>query len=119
MARTSSLWMGPRSSIGRPSTSMMRPRVPSPTGTEMGAPELATSMPRRRPSDEPMAMVLQFPRDTIPTIYDALKLVDTSSAFAEAGLTFEVQKQLGDGVDQNIENGRGSCREQVGQYVEL
>ncbi|NYT59891.1 F0F1 ATP synthase subunit beta [Alcaligenaceae bacterium] len=48
---------------------------------------------------------IQFPRDTIPKIYDALKLVDTSSAFAEAGLTFEVQQQLGDGVVRTIAMG--------------
>ena len=48
---------------------------------------------------------IQFPRDSIPKIYDALKLVDTSSAFAEAGLTFEVQQQLGDGVVRTIAMG--------------
>ncbi|NYT85051.1 F0F1 ATP synthase subunit beta [Pollutimonas harenae] len=48
---------------------------------------------------------IQFPRDTIPKIYDALKLVDTSSAFAEAGLTFEVQQQLGDGIVRTIAMG--------------
>src|SRR3546814_3313354 len=48
---------------------------------------------------------IQFPRDRIPKIYDALKLVDTSSGFAEAGLTFEVQQQLGDGVVRTIAMG--------------
>ena len=48
---------------------------------------------------------IQFPRDTIPKIYDALKLVDTSSDFAEAGLTFEVQQQLGDGIVRTIAMG--------------
>ncbi len=48
---------------------------------------------------------IQFPRDSIPKIYDALKLVDESSAFAEAGLTFEVQQQLGDGVVRTIAMG--------------
>ncbi|SHH49760.1 F0F1 ATP synthase subunit beta [Pollutimonas bauzanensis] len=48
---------------------------------------------------------IQFPRDSIPKIYDALKLVDDSSAFAEAGLTFEVQQQLGDGVVRTIAMG--------------
>ena len=48
--------IGPPSSIGRPSTSMMRPSVPMPTGTEIGAPVLVTFMPRRRPSEEPSAM---------------------------------------------------------------
>ena len=37
MARFSSCLISPASSIGRPSTSMMRPRVPVPTGTEIGA----------------------------------------------------------------------------------
>ncbi len=44
---------GPFSSIGRPSTSMMRPSVFAPTGTEIGAPVLTTFMPRRSPSEEP------------------------------------------------------------------
>ncbi|HEY9281161.1 MAG TPA: F0F1 ATP synthase subunit beta [Eoetvoesiella sp.] len=48
---------------------------------------------------------IQFPRDSIPKIYDALTLADESSAFAEAGLTFEVQQQLGDGVVRTIAMG--------------
>jgi F-type H+-transporting ATPase subunit beta len=48
---------------------------------------------------------IQFPRDSIPNIYDALRLADDSSAFAEAGLTFEVQQQLGDGVVRTIAMG--------------
>src|SRR5690554_1156228 len=48
---------------------------------------------------------IQFPRDSIPNIYDALKLVDESSEFAEAGLTFEVQQQLGDGIVRTIAMG--------------
>jgi len=48
---------------------------------------------------------IQFPRDSIPKIYDALKLADDSSKFAEAGLTFEVQQQLGDGVVRTIAMG--------------
>jgi len=48
---------------------------------------------------------IQFPRDSIPNIYDALQLADESSAFAEAGLTFEVQQQLGDGVVRTIAMG--------------
>jgi F-type H+-transporting ATPase subunit beta len=48
---------------------------------------------------------IQFPRDSIPKIYDALTLVDESSAFAEKGLTFEVQQQLGDGVVRTIAMG--------------
>ena len=45
---------------------------------------------------------IQFPRDQMPHIFEALKLTDTSSAFAEEGLTFEVQQQLGDGVVRTI-----------------
>ncbi|MFA7437262.1 F0F1 ATP synthase subunit beta [Castellaniella sp.] len=48
---------------------------------------------------------IQFPRDSIPNIYDALTLADESSDFAEKGLTFEVQQQLGDGVVRTIAMG--------------
>ncbi len=48
---------------------------------------------------------IQFPRDTIPNIYDALMLDDDSSEFAESGLTFEVQQQLGDGIVRTIAMG--------------
>ena len=61
MPRRSSDWIGPRSSIGRPSTSMTRPSTPGPTGTEIAAPVLRTFMPRCRPSDEPSAMVRTTP----------------------------------------------------------
>jgi hypothetical protein len=52
---------GPRSSMGLPSTSMMRPSVALPTGTVMGLPVLLTMTPRFRPSDEPSAMVRTTP----------------------------------------------------------
>jgi F-type H+-transporting ATPase subunit beta len=45
---------------------------------------------------------IQFPRDAMPHIYEALTLSDDTSAFAEKGLTFEVQQQLGDGVVRTI-----------------
>ncbi|ARP93257.1 F0F1 ATP synthase subunit beta [Bordetella genomosp. 13] len=45
---------------------------------------------------------IQFPRDQMPKIYEALKLADEGSSFAEPGLTFEVQQQLGDGVVRTI-----------------
>ena len=45
---------------------------------------------------------IQFPRDAMPKIYNALKLQDTNSEFAEKGLTFEVQQQLGDGIVRTI-----------------
>jgi len=41
---------------------------------------------------------VEFPRDAIPGIYDALKIPD-------AGLTLEVQQQLGDGVVRTIAMG--------------
>ncbi len=42
---------------------------------------------------------IEFPRDGMPKVYDALKLVDTAEGgLAEKGLTFEVEQQLGDGV---------------------
>ena len=45
---------------------------------------------------------IQFPRDHMPHIYEALTLQDETSPFAEKGLTFEVQQQLGDGVVRTI-----------------
>jgi F-type H+-transporting ATPase subunit beta len=41
---------------------------------------------------------VEFPREAMPNIYDALVLADTGKSFAESGLTFEVEQQLGDGV---------------------
>jgi F-type H+-transporting ATPase subunit beta len=49
---------------------------------------------------------IQFPRDGMPKVYDALVLEESSEAsFAEKGLTFEVQQQLGDGVVRTIAMG--------------
>lgn len=45
---------------------------------------------------------IQFPRDNMPKIYEALTLVAEGSSFAEKGLTLEVQQQLGDGVVRTI-----------------
>ncbi len=47
---------------------------------------------------------IEFPRDQMPKVYDALRL-DDAGLFAEAGLTFEVQQQLGDGVVRTIAMG--------------
>jgi F-type H+-transporting ATPase subunit beta len=42
---------------------------------------------------------IQFPRDQMPHVYDALVLEEPGdSGFSEKGLTFEVEQQLGDGV---------------------
>jgi F-type H+/Na+-transporting ATPase subunit beta len=48
---------------------------------------------------------IQFPRDSMPKVYDALALADAGGGFAEDGLTFEVQQQLGDGVVRTIAMG--------------
>src|SRR5512132_726041 len=46
---------------------------------------------------------VEFPRDGMPRIYDALILeTDVSNTLVEQGLTFEVQQQLGDGVVRTI-----------------
>jgi len=47
---------------------------------------------------------IQFPRDAMPKVYDALLLDETDSANdrVEQGLTFEVQQQLGDGIVRTI-----------------
>ena len=41
---------------------------------------------------------VEFPRDSIPKVYEALKLVDKD-------ITLEVQQQLGDGVVRTIAMG--------------
>lgn len=49
---------------------------------------------------------IQFPRDNMPKVYDALVLEkDDTNTLAEQGLTFEVQQQLGDGVVRTIAMG--------------
>lgn len=49
---------------------------------------------------------IQFPRDAMPKVYEALKLdASEENALVEAGLTFEVQQQLGDGVVRTIAMG--------------
>ena len=45
---------------------------------------------------------IQFPRGHMPKVYDALILDDADMGNAEAGLTFEVQQQIGDGVVRTI-----------------
>jgi len=51
---------------------------------------------------------IEFPRESMPGIYEALVLTDTGEAgLAEKGLTFEVEQQLGDGVVRCISMGSG------------
>jgi F-type H+-transporting ATPase subunit beta len=42
---------------------------------------------------------VEFPRDAVPRVYDALKIADAD------GLTLEVQQQLGDGIVRTIAMG--------------
>jgi len=49
---------------------------------------------------------IEFPRDQMPEIYDALVLeADPTNTLVEQGLTFEVQQQLGDGIVRTIAMG--------------
>ncbi|MBI5919834.1 MAG: F0F1 ATP synthase subunit beta [Nitrosomonadales bacterium] len=45
---------------------------------------------------------VEFPRDAIPKVYDALLVQDDASSVGEKGLTLEVQQQIGDGVVRTI-----------------
>ena len=46
---------------------------------------------------------IQFPREHMPHVYDALQLVEEQgNAIVEKGLTFEVEQQLGDGIVRTI-----------------
>jgi len=45
---------------------------------------------------------IEFPRDAMPRIYDALVLEASDNKLAEKGLTFEVEQQLGDGIVRTI-----------------
>ena len=47
---------------------------------------------------------VEFPRDQMPKVYDAL-IIDEADSTAEAGLTLEVQQQLGDGIVRTIAMG--------------
>jgi len=47
---------------------------------------------------------VEFPRDNMPKVFDAL-IIDDASSQAEAGLTLEVQQQLGDGIVRTIAMG--------------
>lgn len=47
---------------------------------------------------------VEFPRDQMPKVYDAL-ILDEETSTVEAGLTLEVQQQLGDGVVRAIAMG--------------
>ncbi len=48
---------------------------------------------------------VEFPRDQMPKVYDALKVVADATSVAEKDLTLEVQQQIGDGVVRTIAMG--------------
>jgi F-type H+-transporting ATPase subunit beta len=49
---------------------------------------------------------VEFPRDAMPHVYDALVLEqDAGNTLVEQGLTFEVEQQLGDGIVRTIAMG--------------
>src|ERR1700739_3819045 len=69
---------------------------------------------------------IEFPRDQMPHIYNALVLeADPSNKLVEQGLTFEVQQQLGDGVVRTIAMGssdglqRGRSVRDTGQGIKV
>jgi len=68
---------------------------------------------------------IEFPRNKIPKIYEALTLADAGNSTAEVGLTFEVEQQLGDGVVRTIAMGssdglrRGMAVKATGQAIQV
>jgi len=48
---------------------------------------------------------VEFPRDQMPKVYDALKVQVDANSVAEQDLTLEVQQQIGDGVVRTIAMG--------------
>src|SRR5713101_2913608 len=87
MARRSLYLTGPASSTGSPMTLMMRPSVPSPTGTVIGPPLSLTSWPRTRPSVESMATVrtVDSPKCCATSSTRRLPWLSVSSALRIAG----------------------------------
>ena len=48
---------------------------------------------------------VEFPRDGLPKVYDALVVEESDNPLAEKGLTLEVEQQLGDGIVRTIAMG--------------
>ena len=48
---------------------------------------------------------VEFPRDQVPKVYDALTVPGDGTSVADKGLTLEVQQQIGDGVVRTIAMG--------------
>src|SRR6266550_241844 len=87
MARLPEKLIGPASSTGSPITFMMRPSVPSPTGTAIAWPVSTTSLPRTRPSVESIATVrtVDSPRCCATSRISRLPLLSVSSALRISG----------------------------------
>src|SRR6202140_2042964 len=87
MARRSVNFPGPTSSTGSPMTFMMRPSVPSPTGTAIGWPVSVTCWPRTRPSVASIATVrtVDSPRCCATSSTRRLPWLSVSSALRIAG----------------------------------
>src|SRR5712671_1398111 len=87
MARLLEKVIGPASSTGSPITFMMRPSVPSPTGTAMAWPVSCTGLPRTRPSVESIATVrtVDSPRCCATSRIRRLPLLSVSNAFRISG----------------------------------
>src|SRR5262245_56909744 len=87
MGRVSLCGTGPASSTGSPTTLMMRPSVPSPTGTAIGWPVSVTSWPRTRPSLMSIATVrtVDSPRCWATSSTSRLPWFLVSSALRIAG----------------------------------
>jgi F-type H+/Na+-transporting ATPase subunit beta len=68
---------------------------------------------------------IEFPREQMPNIYDALVLESGEGGLVEKGLTFEVEQQLGDGVVRCIALGssdglrRGMKVKSTGQPISV
>jgi len=67
---------------------------------------------------------VEFPRDQMPKVFEAL-IIDDASSQAEAGLTLEVQQQLGDGIVRTIAMGssdglaRGTAFKSTGAQIQV
>ncbi|MDI1308958.1 MAG: F0F1 ATP synthase subunit beta [Methylotenera sp.] len=65
---------------------------------------------------------VEFPRDQMPKVFEAL-IIDDATSNAEAGLTLEVQQQLGDGIVRTIAMGssdglaRGTAFKSTGDQI--
>ena len=67
---------------------------------------------------------VEFPRDHMPKVFEAL-IIDDATSQAEAGLTLEVQQQLGDGIVRTIAMGssdglaRGTAFKSTGTQIQV